>query len=373
MEQCIRLPDKGGFSRPLRQALVCGALFCLVSLPARAVTLVEAADTPGLVWTTGGQASWTGESDFTHDGVDALQSGSISDDAESWIQAQVTGPGLLSFWWKVSSEPNLDRLELYVGSTLQASISGEVDWTFHTILIPSGTHMVKWRYSRDLGAGGLLDMAWLDEVSFAGTVEVADSLDTPWVNIVSGGHVGWMGQTNITHDGQDAACNGPIGNSQASWMEASIAGPLTFDFWWKVSSELDFDFHGFYVDGVLRKQISGEVDWTKETVSIPGGWHRLRWQYTKDQNLSSGQDRGWVDALGLPLPFGLSGPAFQPDHSAMLRITGLVAGTSYQLEISSNLNQWTRLAGFTGATYEISITDTTAKNAPIRFYRVVSP
>ena len=64
--------------------------------------LAEALDTTGLAWTAGGAAPWFGQTTITHDGVDAARSGFISDSQESFVEAAVTGPGLLNFWWKVS-------------------------------------------------------------------------------------------------------------------------------------------------------------------------------------------------------------------------------------------------------------------------------
>ncbi len=37
----------------------------------------------------------------------------------------------------------------------------------------------------------------------------------------------------------------------------------TVPFYWKVSSEQGGDYLQFYVDGVLKDQISGEVDWRR--------------------------------------------------------------------------------------------------------------
>src|SRR6266545_1018865 len=73
------------------------------------VPLAEALDTPGWIWTTGGSAPpWLGQVAVHHDGLDAARNGIIGDGASNSIQTTVTGPALLSFWWKVSSETNND-------------------------------------------------------------------------------------------------------------------------------------------------------------------------------------------------------------------------------------------------------------------------
>ena len=68
---------------------------------ARAATLEEALDAPGLVWTTGGDAPWFGQTTNTHDNVDAAQSGALMNSGQaSWLEITVTGRVvcLWNFW-----------------------------------------------------------------------------------------------------------------------------------------------------------------------------------------------------------------------------------------------------------------------------------
>jgi len=108
------------------------------------VSLASALDTTGLIWNTGGDAPWEGELATTHDGTDAAQSMTISDNQESWLETTITnGPGQLSFWSKVSSEFFWDSLEFSIDGVVQGSaISGEVDWEQMNYFIPAGNHLV---------------------------------------------------------------------------------------------------------------------------------------------------------------------------------------------------------------------------------------
>src|SRR5206468_2375479 len=128
--------------------------------------LAEALDTPGWVWTTSDSAPWVGQPTVTHDGVDAARSGAAGDDAASSLRTKVTGPGTVSFWWKVSSETNNDSLRFYVGDSEQARISGEVDWEQRTFAVPTGSQELKWKF-KDRGTTGQ-DRGWVDQVRFAG-------------------------------------------------------------------------------------------------------------------------------------------------------------------------------------------------------------
>ena len=76
----------------------------------------------------------------------------------------VTGPATLSFYWKVSSEASYDYLRVYLDGVKQYEISGEVNWQQKSINIPSGSHTVKWEYSKDGAVVSGSDKGWVDQV-----------------------------------------------------------------------------------------------------------------------------------------------------------------------------------------------------------------
>lgn len=68
--------------------------------------LAEALDNADLTFTTSGNATWsgwTGGVEMNHDLTDAAQCGPTRNDEQSTLSTSVTGPGTLTFWWKVSS------------------------------------------------------------------------------------------------------------------------------------------------------------------------------------------------------------------------------------------------------------------------------
>ncbi len=136
-----------------------------VTVPA--LTLATALDTTTLSFTTGGDASWFGQVDTTHDGTDAAQSGAITHSQSTWLQTTVTGPGTISFWWNVSSESeNYDYLEFLVDGSQNAKIGGtSATWAQKTVTISgSGTHTLKWNYSKDSSVDRGSDCGWVDQV-----------------------------------------------------------------------------------------------------------------------------------------------------------------------------------------------------------------
>ena len=137
------------------------------------LTLEEALDAPLLTWTTGGNSNWIPQITTTHDGMDAAQSGPMTDSQSNYVQTPVTGPGTLTFWWKISSEGSYDFLRFYVDGVEQAGslakISGEVAWVQKTATITSGSHTLKWAYTKDYSVSSGSDAAWVDQVVFTPT------------------------------------------------------------------------------------------------------------------------------------------------------------------------------------------------------------
>ncbi|MBA4148266.1 MAG: S8 family serine peptidase [Verrucomicrobia bacterium] len=131
-------------------------------------TLAEALDGNGFTWTTSGHAPWFGGKIFSHDGVDSAESGKVWHNEESRLETTRTGPGKMSFWWKVSSEPNYDFLVFYVNGSEQARISGATAWAKRYFDLPSGNNTLTWRYVKDDSYSGGMDKAFLDEVIFLG-------------------------------------------------------------------------------------------------------------------------------------------------------------------------------------------------------------
>ena len=128
--------------------------------------LPEALDATNLAWTTGGAADWYGEPWATHDGVDAGESGILMDLQEAWMETTVTGPGTLTFWWQVSSEPDYDSLLFSVNDELRAAISGETGWQQETFQLGAGSQTLSWTYAKDLSVTLGADCGWVDQVSF---------------------------------------------------------------------------------------------------------------------------------------------------------------------------------------------------------------
>ena len=78
----------------------------------------------------------------------------------------MTGPGVVSFWWKVSSKWDDDLLHFILDGESRLAISGEVDWELRAYAVPAGAHTLRWAYCKNDEDSRGLDAAWLDQVRF---------------------------------------------------------------------------------------------------------------------------------------------------------------------------------------------------------------
>lgn len=112
----------------------------------------------------------------------------------------------------------------------------------------------------------------------------------------------WIITTQNPYEGAYAARSANIGNNANSTLSIQrthqVADTLTF--YYKVSSEADYDFLYFYIDNEEMGKWSGEVNWTRFSMLVPAGTHTYRWRYKKDAYMTSGQDMAMIDAIDFP-------------------------------------------------------------------------
>jgi len=130
------------------------------------VPFSEALEASNITWSSTNSIPWFGQPNVTHGDTTAAQSGSIGHNQETTLQSSLTGPGQLSFWWKVSSQTNTDTLQFKINGVVEATISGEVDWQQLTFYLGSGTNLLQWRYSKGATGAAGQDAGWLDQVAY---------------------------------------------------------------------------------------------------------------------------------------------------------------------------------------------------------------
>ncbi len=133
---------------------------------------------------------------------------------------------------------------------------------------------------------------------------LAAALDAPaTLAFTTGGDAGWTVDGAVSPAGGFASARSGVimNNGTESWLETSVTGPGRLTFWWKASSEADatanYDILHFTVDGMEQMQIAGDPGWAQFTGTISAGTHTLRWSYTKDPYVSTGEDAGRLDSV----------------------------------------------------------------------------
>ena len=81
-------------------------------------------------------------------------------------------------------------------------------------------------------------------------------------------------------------------------MDVAADGEISF--WKKVSSENNYDYLRFYINGQSQGEWCGEAAWTEETFEVSAGEVTFEWKYEKDGSVSNGSDCGWIDMITFP-------------------------------------------------------------------------
>ena len=79
-------------------------------------------------------------------------------------------------------------------------------------------------------------------------------------------------------------------------------------FSWRASSERDYDFLYYEVNGQQRASLTGNSRWQEYTEELPYGWHQRTWAYEKDESESRRDDTGYLDEISFT---GYTGWALQ--------------------------------------------------------------
>ena len=111
--------------------------------------------------------------------------------------------------------------------------------------------------------------------------------------------------TNISPlEGIYCATSGSIHNLENSDLivtyESSVDDSISF--YRKISCEQDYDGLIFYIDSILVDTWSGDLPWARVAYPVSAGVHSFEWNYIKDIDISSGQDRAWLDYIEFPPP-----------------------------------------------------------------------
>jgi hypothetical protein len=207
------------------------------------------------------------------------------------------------------------------------------------------------------------------------TTDLNSATENTSVTYSTGGNRPFWGSLGAWSDvGGDCATSGTITHNQTSSFSTTVSCQQSVTFRWRVSSEANWDYLEFYINGVRQNRISGTTSWATQTYSLPQGQtSTLEWRYDKDGSVSSGEDRGFVDnvqftAESRSMNAGsvtanqtvCSGTAASTLNSTASAVALL---PNYQWQVSTNGTTWSNISGATGLAYN------PPTQTGIRYYR----
>jgi hypothetical protein len=147
----------------------------------------------------------------------------------------------------------------------------------------------------------------------------------PWQNSKT---YPWIITGGQASEGLFSARSGVIPNETESLLKLNVNVPVpdTVKFNIKVSSEVDYDFLYFRLNGTQMFRTSGETGWTEKKYVLKEGFNLLEWYYKKDQSVSSGSDCAWLDNITFPVT------AFNNSDLKTGKIVTPLIGKSYNQE-----------------------------------------
>jgi len=187
----------------------------------------------------------------------------------------------------------------FTGGSPSSSTSENPTVTYST----AGTYSVSLTVTNSAGSDTETKTGYITVTSTPAD-DIGDAVDNASLTFTHSDDADWEYVTDVYYYDGDSAESGDIDNSESSTIETSVTVSSTqaVKFYWKVSSESNYDYLRFYIDDVQQASISGTVSWTQVSYNISAGTHTLKWSYTKDSSVSSGSDCGWIDKLEITEP-----------------------------------------------------------------------
>ena len=114
-------------------------------------------------WQMSGDAPWVLTNEDAYADEYCAKSGLISHDQTSSISiTKTTKTTNISFFKKVSSETNYDKLHFFIDNVEKEYWSGSIPWSKNTYPITEGIHTFTWSYTKDQSVDSGHDCAWID-------------------------------------------------------------------------------------------------------------------------------------------------------------------------------------------------------------------
>jgi len=117
-----------------------------------------------------------------------------------------------------------------------------------------------------------------------------------------GGNTDWFIDDSNPYEGVYCIKSGAVGNYENSEVSLTIdvIADGEISFYYKVSSEANYDYLRFFIDGSEKAAWAGEAGWAEANFDVQAGERTFKWVYEKDQSQANGDDCGMVDFIVFP-------------------------------------------------------------------------
>lgn len=109
----------------------------------------------------------------------------------------------------------------------------------------------------------------------------------------------WYIFEESANSGNYSMASATIGHDESSNLFYShyFEEDVIFSFYSKTSTESNYDFLKFFIDGELADSWSGTQSWSLQEFDVDSGMHTFKWQFIKDNSVSSNLDKVWIDDI----------------------------------------------------------------------------
>jgi len=164
------------------------------------------------------------------------------------------------------------------------AVTGTVDASFSVQVSPDAPQAVLANFHYTVNAG-----------TYTATQDFSHTINTILENFESGGFASypwqqsgnkfWVITSTVAYTGTSSSRSGTIFNNQRSDMNLTLdlISDGTVGFARRVSSEADYDYLHFLIDGVEVEKWSGNVAWGEVSYPVSAGVHKFTWSYEKDE------------------------------------------------------------------------------------------
>ncbi|MBR4487417.1 MAG: hypothetical protein IKO89_02510, partial [Bacteroidales bacterium] len=145
----------------------------------------------------------------------------------------------------------------------------------------------------------------------------------------------WVISSTNPHSGSYCMASGNNGvNSTTSdiSMTYTFDVPGVIEFYSRVSSEENWDYGRFFIDGTQQYQESGAGSWTLRSYHVTAGTHTFLWRFYKDSSNGHNDDRYYVDDINIKFEIPTD-PIVVYDATSPYTICGLDPNTSYEVQV----------------------------------------